>query len=124
MHDTTDLDQFCNEIRDFVFEKSKSNIAIMLNLSESELESPEKYVSKNETKLIVDEYHKKHKLPFPQEVTLEVCNCLKRRMFSNILSNLAASGLVDCAYSDEENDFIFKPTQKGVDKGIVIPQRP
>lgn len=118
------LQEFSDMLREFVFEKSKTNIALMLNIKLSELEPSENYASKKECELIVSEMTKKIPKPYSQEIVLEICNALKKRIFSNILSKLAADGLIDCAYSEESDDFVFKTTEKGMEKGITIPQRP
>lgn len=121
MEDIEDIDDFCERIRNFVFEKIKKQMAIMMGNSPEEMLDPKEYISEKETLLIIKE-NTKNKTKVSQKTIIKICEDLNKRIFSNVLNRLSVEGYLDCAWSDKDQSFVFRPTQKGIEKGVTIPE--
>lgn len=117
------LEEFCERIRDFVFNKSKSVISAMLNVTPDSLPEVDQYVSFEETKQIVEESIKNNVYTnVSHKNVIEICNNLNKRIFNNLFSRLAAEGYLDCAWSEADDSFLFKVSKLGIERGITLPR--
>jgi hypothetical protein len=123
-----DLDDFTDKARAIVYNNfgvwnNPDNIDVIIDdVIENEKEEFEKVLSHQESLVIVKELVKKQKHKKTQEVryTLndtifaEIVYSLNDRMVSNIINSLVQKGLVETAFDDESNDFVFwvKDNQK------------
>lgn len=121
MKDIEDIDDFCEKIRNFVFEKIKKQMAIMIGITPEEMSDASEYISEKETLLIVKE-NCKNKNKISQKIIIKTCEDLNKRIFSNVLNKLSVDGCLDCAWSEKDQSFVFRPTQKGIEKGVTIPE--
>lgn len=119
MFDINDKDEFYNKIQDFVFGKTKNTISMMLNTT-SEFVDLNDYISLAETKMIVDEIMGESENISKQQL-IQVCDSLSKRIFNNVLMKLSSEGFLDCAFSEEDESFVFKLSDKGIESGIIIP---
>lgn len=119
IYEFSNIDYFSEEVRHFVFSTFISVIAKMLNISpEQASANKDIYITPVEVKNIVQEFAKDNTIS--KSCIVNVCGAVNSRIFSNILAKLASEDLVECAFSDEENQFIFSLTEKGKEKGIQI----
>jgi hypothetical protein len=119
MFDIDDTDEFYTKIQDFVFDKMKNSIAIMLNTTAEFVES-NNYISLTETKMIVDEIMCGNERVSKAQL-IEICDSLNKRIYNNVLMKLSSEGFLDCAFSEEDESFVFKLSDKGIESGIIIP---
>ena len=78
-----------------------------------------KYITFLETRNIVAEFVGYNTI-ISKENIVKICSSVNARIYSNILTILAAEDLVECAFSDEDNQFVFAVTEKGKQKGIQL----
>jgi hypothetical protein len=116
-----DLDDFTDRARAIVYNNfgvwnNPDNIDIMIDdVIENEKEEFEKVLSHQESLIIIKELvkkekHKKtHKIRYTLNDTIftEIVHSLNNRMVSNIINGLVQKGLVETAFDDESNDFVF-----------------
>jgi predicted transcriptional regulator len=119
IYEFSNIDYFSEEVRHFVFSTFISVIAKMLNISpEQASANKDIYITPVEVKNIVQEFTKDNTIS--KSCIVNVCGAVNSRIFSNILAKLSLEDLVECAFSDEENQFVFSLTEKGKEKGIKI----
>lgn len=118
-----DIDEFTESARRLVFtgfgkanEEIKDDFTDLLDeLSEEEETEMNEILSYNEAKLIVESLvhkkthkkTKKKKYIVSEKIFSDILEALNARLVSNILSNLSKRGLIESAYDDELNDFVF-----------------
>jgi predicted transcriptional regulator len=120
MYELTNIDNFSEEVRHFVFSTFIGTISKMLNISHEQTSAnKDQYISFLETKNIITDIVGEN-TAISKSTIVEICGAVNARIFSNILSKLASEDLVECAFSDEENQFIFSVTEKGKERGIKI----
>ena len=120
MYELTYIDNFSEEVRHFVFSTFIGTISKMLNISHEQTSAnKDQYISFLETKNIITDIVGEN-TAISKSTIVEICGAVNARIFSNILSKLASEDLVECAFSDEENQFIFSVTEKGKERGIKI----
>jgi DNA-binding HxlR family transcriptional regulator len=91
-----------------------------------ELEEFNKVLSHQESLLIVKQFVKKEKnkktkkirYTLDDQIFEKIIHDLNNRMVSNILNNLVQKGLIESAFDDKVNDFIFwvKEDEKNLEK--------
>ena len=120
LYELENIDNFSEEVRHFVFSTFITTISKMLNTSPDQVSADkDKYITFLETKNILLDFVGQD-TTISKEKILEVCAAINSRIFSNILTKLASEDLVECAFSDEENQFVFAVTDKGKEKGIKL----
>lgn len=116
-----DLEDFTHKARSIVYNNfgtwdSKNDVDILIDeVKESEQAEFDKMLSHQESMVIVKENVKKQrskktgKVRFILNDTIfsEIVCKLNDRMVSNILGGLVSKGLVETAFDDETNDFVF-----------------
>jgi len=88
---------------------------LMSDISEQEKEDFEKMLSHQESLVIVKEKIKKERnkktgkirYVLNDEIFVEIVAKLNDRLTSNIMSSLVKKGLVETAFDEEKNDFVF-----------------
>jgi DNA-binding HxlR family transcriptional regulator len=117
----TDLDDFTDKARAIVYNNfgiwnNPDNIDVLIDdVVENEKEEFEKVLSHQESIVIVKELVKRQKNKKTKQIryTLndtifaEIVHSLNDRMVSNIINGLVQKGLVETAFDDESNDFVF-----------------
>jgi DNA-binding HxlR family transcriptional regulator len=117
----TDLDDFTDKARAIVYNNfgiwnNPDNIDVIIDdVIDNEKEEFNKVLSHQESVIIVKELVKRQKNKKTQEIryTLndtifaEIVHSLNDRMVSNIINSLVQKGLVETAFDDESNDFVF-----------------
>jgi hypothetical protein len=116
-----DLEEFTDKTRSIVYnnfgqwsENLKDPISID-DVVPDELEEFNKVLSHQESLLIVKQFVKKEKNKKTKKVRYilddkiftKIIDDLNKRMVSNILSGLVQRGLVESAFDEDANDFIF-----------------
>jgi hypothetical protein len=114
-----DLDGFINSTRRLVFNNyggdAKDTNSLIGQLSENEEEELDRILSYDESYIIIKSIAKTQKNKNTKEKRLiindlqfeEIVFALNDRMTSNILNGLVNRGLVETAYDEEQDDFIF-----------------
>ena len=117
-----DLKTFVNHSRTLVFNNfgTKENddndeIDTLIDLSQEEKDDLDRVLSHNESLNIIKSFLKKQKNKKTQQIRyiindtlyLKALESLGERMTSNILHGLVNKGLIDMAFDDDSNDFIF-----------------
>lgn len=119
----SDIKEFTESARRVVFsgfgkavEETKDDFTAMLEqLSEDEEKEMNQVLSQQESLLIIEslvrrQTHKKTKqirYIINEKIFSDILEALNARLVSNILSNLIKRGLIESAYDDEINDFVF-----------------
>lgn len=117
----TDLSDFTDKARSIVYNNygswdNESDVEdLMDDVSENEQEDFDKMLSHQECLVIVKENlkrernkkTKKIRYILNDEIFVEIISKLNDRLTSNIMSSLVQKGLVESAFDDEENDFVF-----------------
>jgi len=117
----TDLSDFTDKARSIVYNNygswdNESDVEdLMDDVSENEQEDFDKMLSHQECLVIVKENlkrernkkTKKIRYILNDEIFVEIITKLNDRLTSNIMSSLVQKGLVESAFDDEENDFVF-----------------
>lgn len=115
-----DIDDFSREISSFVFESIKNQLFAISNGIEK-LDDFQEFVSHNESLVIIEEITQ-NKRKISQKKVEQMCDHLAKRIFSNFLNKLSINGYLDCAWSDADNSFVFRPTEEGIKNGITVPK--
>lgn len=116
-----DLDDFTNKARTIVYNNfgvwdNPDNIDVLIdNVVENEREELEKVLSHQESLIIIKELIKIEKNKKTQKIRyvindtifVEVVHSLNDRMVSNIISGLVQKGLIETAFDNDSNDFVF-----------------
>lgn len=114
-----DLDGFINSARALVFNNFGKNTdrtdPLSFTIDETDKQELDNILSFGESKIIVTDLLKKqnHKTKkkirylLNDTIFLDIVSSLNDRMVSNVLENLVKKGLVESAYDNESNDFIF-----------------
>jgi hypothetical protein len=116
-----DLDNFTDKARAIVYNNfgvwnNPDNLDILIDdVVENEQEEFDKVLSHQESLVIVTELVKKQKNRKTKEIRYtindnifaDIVHRLNDRMVSNIINSLVQKGLVETAFDDESNDFIF-----------------
>lgn len=116
----TNLDEFVNKARSIVFNNfgkwTENPIdALLDDVMESEQEELNDILSLQESLVIVKtflrkQHHKKTgetRYIINEKIFADIVYSLNDRMVSNILTNLVQKGLVESAFDNESNDFVF-----------------
>ena len=117
----SDLSDFTDKARSIVYNNygswdNESDVEdLMDDVSENEQEDFDKMLSHQECLVIVKENlkrernkkTKKIRYILNDEIFVEIITKLNDRLTSNIMSSLVQKGLVESAFDDEENDFVF-----------------
>lgn len=117
----TNLNEFTEKARAIVYNNfgawnnPDSLDVIIDDVVENEREEFDKVLSPQESLVIVKEFVKKQKNKKTKEIryTLndaifaEIIHSLNDRMVSNIINSLVQKGLVETAFDNESNDFVF-----------------
>jgi hypothetical protein len=120
MYELENIDNFAEEVRHFVFSTFITTICKMLCTSPEQASADkDKYITFLETRNIVAEFVGYNTI-ISKENIVKICSSVNARIYSNILTILAAEDLVECAFSDEDNQFVFAVTEKGKQKGIQL----
>lgn len=112
-----DLESFVRYTRKFVFESydNEEFSDHSASLSSTDQEELEKLLPYNESLVIIQSLVKKQKnkknnktrLIINEEIYIEILTSLGERMTSNIIQGLVKKGLIETAFDDESNDFVF-----------------
>jgi DNA-binding HxlR family transcriptional regulator len=117
----SDLDDFTDKARAIVYNNfgvwnNPDNMdAIIDDVVENEKEQFEKVLSHQESVIIVKELVKRQKNKKTKEIRytlndtifVEIVHSLNDRMVSNTINALVQKGLVETAFDDESNEFVF-----------------
>ena len=117
----TDLDEFTDKARSIVYNNfgvwnNPDNIDVIIDdVVENEQEEFEKVLSHQESLVIVKEFVKRQKNKKTKQtrytlndtIFAEIIHSLNDRMVSNIINGLVQKGLIETAFDDESNDFVF-----------------
>lgn len=120
VYEVVDLEKFIDSIRVVVFDslgpqnitKNKPRLAIE-ELNKIELEELNNILSHKEASNILKEYvkeitKKNKKVYYIEYDDYNLClESLTQRMFSNVLVSLTNKGLIETAFDEEKNDFVF-----------------
>lgn len=121
-----DLDRFLDSTRVLVYnmfgenEKDIEDIDINIeNLDEESIEEINRCLNKSECKSIMMEYVKNcsngnHRISTDRY--MKFIESLNSRLVSNLLNKMSTEGLLESAFDEETNDFIFWPKQNEQDK--------
>lgn len=116
------LDDFINATRALVFNNFGKNKdideepdLISFSVHPDDIEEIDRILSFDESKTIIDDFIKKQKhknnnsirFLINDNLYLEMLTSLNDRMVSNILHGLVNKGLVETAYDEDQNDFVF-----------------
>ncbi len=123
-------DVLLSNLRDMVFERNIEKIKSILKISPDEL-NPEDFVTLDEVNLIVLESLEEEDVKDIEEsenilysISLSASTLksifykIKTRIYTNYMSKLVSRGFFECAFSEEDNDFIFSVSEKGKENGI------
>jgi DNA-binding HxlR family transcriptional regulator len=116
-----DLEKFTYKARAIVYNnfgvwQNKDNLDIMIDdVIENDKEELDKVLSHKEALLIIKELVKKQKnrktnqirYTINDSIFADIIYRLNDRMVSNIVSGLVQKGLIETAFDDEANDFVF-----------------
>lgn len=122
-----DIDKFIETTRVMVYNSfGQSDLTIdkvdmdIENLEQEERQELDVYLGQKEAQRIIFEYIKKRKTKngdtiyiLSEEEFLKIINDLTLRLTSNLLNNLATRGLINTAFDEETNDFIFWAKEDG-----------
>lgn len=116
-----DLSEFTDKVRAIVYNnfgvwQDETDIDIMIDdVAENEREEFDKILSHRESLVIIKENIKKQRnkttktvrYVLNDEMFAEIVHKLNDRMVSNIINRLVKKGLIETAFDNESNDFIF-----------------
>jgi predicted transcriptional regulator len=116
-----DLDDFTDKARAIVYNNfgvwnNPDNMDVLIDdVVENEKEEFDKILSHQESLVIVKEFVKKQKnsktkkirYTISDDIFTEIVHNLNNRMVSNIINSLVQKGLVESAFDDKANDFVF-----------------
>lgn len=122
----SDIDKFTDYIRNIVYINFKDedideeNYIVDINdsfesLTKEEIEELESVLDKKECINIIKETSrkmrhkktKKIKYLMDDKILYDIIENINQRMVSNIISNLVKKGLLESAFDEEKNDFVF-----------------
>lgn len=122
-YEINNLEEFVESARKIVFggfgksvEETKDEFTQMMeSLSDEEQAELDSVLSQKESEIIVQSLVKKEKNKKTKEIRYlinenifaEILDALNARLVSNILSNLNKRGLIESAYDETLNDFVF-----------------
>ncbi len=122
-YEIKNLEEFTESARRVVFagfgksvEETKDDFTDMLEaLSDEEEHEMNEVLSQQESLLIVESIAKtqtnkktkKTRYVVNEKIFNDILEALNARLVSNILSNLTKKGLIESAYDDKLNDFVF-----------------
>jgi Mg/Co/Ni transporter MgtE len=124
-----DLEEFINASRRIVFqsfghkEDDQFEIENMItSISEQDQQELDKTLSYDEEYSIVEpllkkqtnKKTKKYRLVLNEEMYMFIIEALNNRLVSNILNGLVNKGLIETAYDEESNDFVFWVNNKNI----------
>ena len=95
-----EFDKFAEEIREIVAR----------NMGADDIEDINEYITVNQVKGLLIEHAsevKNNKPVLDERGLFDACEDIQALITDSGLSKLAAKGLIECSWSDEENDFIF-----------------
>lgn len=115
------IDEFTDKVRAIVFNNfgawdgADELDSLIDTVKQSDKEELDKILSHQESLLIVKESvkiqtsknKKRTRYTLNEKIFADVLEKLNSRMVSNILNGLVQKGLVDTAYDEQSNDFIF-----------------
>lgn len=118
----SDIDKFVDETRKIVFgcfgdegDLSDANVDTLIHeLKETDIEELDRTLSHEECMVILHTYvkpkitrRKKKKYIISKEKFEKIVEDFNARLVSNLLTSLVQKGLIESAFDEEENDFIF-----------------
>lgn len=122
-YEINDIDEFTEHARRLVFsgfgksiEETADDFTDMIHkLNDEEEKEMDEVLGQKESKMIVEslahkQTHKKTKsirYVINEEIFTDIIEALNARLVSNILSNLTKRGLIESAYDEALNDFVF-----------------
>jgi hypothetical protein len=115
------IKEFTDKARSIVYNnfgtwEDKSNLDVLIDdIKDNEKEEFDKILSHQESLVIVKENLKKERNKITKKIRYvlsddmfaEIVHKLNDRMVSNIISGLVQKGLVETAFDEQANDFIF-----------------
>jgi len=121
------LDDFINATRALIFNNfgknsNKEPDLISFSINPEDVKEIDSILSFDESKLIVNSIIKKQKHTKTKEyryilnddLYMQIASALNDRMVSNILNGLVNKGLVESAFDDKSNDFVFWIKDKNI----------
>lgn len=121
-----DFDEFVDHSRSLVFkffgavneiadDSMTASLSQLNNLSKEELTEMDETLSHDESAIIIKNHARKQfnkktketRYCLTDKILQSIIEDLNSRMVSNILNTLVNRGVLDSAYDDEKNDFIF-----------------
>lgn len=116
-----DLDEFTDKARAIVYNNfgawdNKTDLDVLIdNVKSENQEEFNKVLSHQESLVIIKENVKKEKNKktkkiryiLSEKIFTDIIYMLNDRMVSNIVSGLVQKGLIETAFDDESNDFVF-----------------
>lgn len=116
-----DLDEFVYKVRAIVFNNfgnwntTDDEPVDICDIQSSDQEEFDKLLSHNESLIIVKEFIKKERNKKTRKIRYvlsdkifeDIVTKLNDRMVSNIMTSLVSKGLVESAFDDKINDFVF-----------------
>jgi len=115
-----DFDGFIQASRVLVFDSFSENKDKVLNtdiskLHETELSELDSILSQQECLLIskdftrsqINKKTKEKRIIITESDYIAMIEAFNTRMISNMLNNLVSKGIIDSAYDDQKNDFVF-----------------
>lgn len=132
----SDLEEFTDKARSIVYNNfgqwsnNPEKTVLIDDVSSEELEEFNKILSHQESLLIVKQLVKKEKNRKTKKIRYilndkifsKIVDDLNSRMVSNILNNLVQKGLVESAFDEESNDFIFWAKDIKDEKNLEKPE--
>jgi hypothetical protein len=122
-YEIKDIEEFTQSARRLVFagfgksvEETKDEFTNMLQqLSKEEEQEMDNVLSQKESILIVESFAekqtnkktKRQRFLVNEKIFTAILEALNSRLVSNILSNLVHKGLIESAYDEKLNDFVF-----------------
>jgi hypothetical protein len=119
----SDFDNFVDHSRSLVFKffgevnniADDSMTASLAKLSHEEIKEMDETLTHEESAIIIKNYAKQQinrktkqiRYCLTDQLLQSIIEDLNSRMVSNILNSLVNKGILDSAYDDEQNDFIF-----------------
>jgi hypothetical protein len=118
-YDIIDLSKFIESTRVLVFDnfgkslsEDQDSESIILNITElgpADIDELNTVLSQEECLIIAKDYVKttKRGSKINDKKYMEMIECFNGRMVSNMISSLVNKGILDIAYDDKLNDFVF-----------------
>lgn len=121
-YEIIDLEKFVESTRTLVYHQfgnkeglPKNIDSLIERLTEEELNEMNRCLTQSESLNILQKFVKKQKNKYTQEIRVSITDDnymlyveeLNSRMISNMLAKLASEGLLETAFDEEINDFVF-----------------